>query len=412
MAIGIKYSFANSWISKSAYILQDRNKFCDEESINKITKCGLRQLFEGLDSRKSLRKSKQSINYSDFFNRNLEAICRQYDTYRQCLRESEVDECAFRDNSIIDILYSHICFEGKQALETSSTGMCLSNLKPSAVIKIAKMTPGCEYCLVDLSSSLSAMLSVFHDHDKDEQNEAVMIKQNLLLICRNWHLLEKCIIPAYGKVCGETAQSFYVSLLNKVKNNLASVYKAYGADIEMIARCNKTTGEAVMSVLRNGSNDEEILNYAQRQRDIFSVSEKEFELRCGQCSPEKTSFTLTACFWSTVYNVGSKWMAMIPQLTHNQKKMCRLLKLFQGCYHDAVSSCPRSSKIDFSDLFQIICDVAQESSMMCFNAISDLSIHQSECGTTLSEITEYYLYKAAVIYEVDQTVCSGSSNIP
>lgn len=53
-----------------------------------------------------------------------------------------------------------------------------------------------------------------------------------------------------------------------------------------------------------------------------------------------------------------------------------------------------------------------ESSMMCFNAISDLSIHQSECGTTLSEITEYYLYKAAVIYEVDQTVCSGSSNIP
>ena len=86
------------------------------------------------------------------------------------------------------------------------------------------------------------------------------------------HLLEKCIIPAYGKVCGETAQSFYVSLLNKVKNNLASVYKAYGADIEMIARCNKTTGEAVMSVLRNRSNDEEILYYAQRQRDIFSVS--------------------------------------------------------------------------------------------------------------------------------------------
>ena len=85
------------------------------------------------------------------------------------------------------------------------------------------------------------------------------------------HTLEKCLLPSYGKVCGKSAEMFYVGLLDKIKEILADTYKSYGSDLDTIAKCSQKAGEKATSLIRSGSSGNWLFRYIGRQLKMFTT---------------------------------------------------------------------------------------------------------------------------------------------
>ena len=81
--------------------------------------------------------------------------------------------------------------------------------------------------------------------------------------------MEKCIFPAYARMCGDSAEKFYVGLLDTMKQSLVGEFSPLGQDIAELAKCNKKTGAKIKATPLTKVNNDAFMQYIRQQEKQY-----------------------------------------------------------------------------------------------------------------------------------------------
>ncbi|KAK2162409.1 hypothetical protein LSH36_99g04054 [Paralvinella palmiformis] len=403
---GRSTDFAKAWNENSG--TKQNGTFCTKEEIGILRTCGISRLYDAIDGGMGRRKD-LSVKAVDF-TKALDHLCGYYNQFKNCLQEFGTRDCLEDEKTVVDILYSYTCGVGRQDLISSDTGQCLSTITMKSVMQVVKERASCRNVFSDLTSSILVMFSQYHDHGMNKSLEVDAIKENLVVLCRSWSMEETCIIPAYARKCGETARSFYVGLLNRMKTTLATRLRHYGVDISQMALCQTQTRKKLLADKTNVRPlGDGIRNYIIRQYRSFARSEEYMRVKFGPCNVGTSYVRLVMCFWKSFFDVGDGLVDIISNIANHRETVTRLLSNFGHCYDDFEEGCPVEDKISFGNLFQSICNITAntENTLNCIDAVGILHISGEKCGMSLTEIIEYYLFQSSKIYDHELFLCGN-----
>ncbi|KAK2158251.1 hypothetical protein LSH36_174g07035 [Paralvinella palmiformis] len=407
LSMFIKYGFARFWKWPDTL---NGGRICNSDEVDQIRRCGIQNLY-GLFEGKRVEKVD--------FNKALDRVCRFYAKYSNCIVSSHVESCLAIDRSLFDTVYTYLCNEGRQALMNESIGQCLSNVGQANVARFM-LQGGCQDSPNDITSTIGVMFSIYHGHGNTNiTQELPGIRDNLARLCLSWHTLEKCFLPAYRKLCGSSAEQFYLGLLKKLKLDLVKEFSGLSENITDLARCSPETAARIAKEVVAISGNNGLKDYMMEQADMFKQSGKnlaQVRQQYGICSPVTTTMMMNKCFWIAASGTA------LDELSFN--KFCRFIarwrrvedwvgmgafERFAHCYNTPVKDCPEESKIDLISFLNSYKNLTEhlDDLLLCPEEISSVVSSITECGITIPDLENQFILEGFRWYMDAQQICNG-----
>ncbi|KAK2158250.1 hypothetical protein LSH36_174g06056 [Paralvinella palmiformis] len=369
-------------------------RICNSDEVDQIRRCGIQKLY-GLVEGKRVEKVD--------FNKALDRVCSYYENYRTCINRFDLNECLAIDKFMFDTAYTYMCNEGKQALINENSGECLSDVGQANVAKV--MLQGeCQDSPNDITSTVGVMFSMYHGHGNTHiTQELPGIRDNLARLCLSWHTLEKCFLPAYRKLCGSSAEQFYLGLLKKLKLDLVKEFSGLNENITDLARCSPETGARIAKEVVATSGNNGLKDYMMEQADMFKQSGKnlaQVRQQYGICSPVTTTIMMNKCFWEAASATA------LDELSFST--FSDAFERFAHCYNTPVKDCPEESKIDLVYFLNSYKNLTEhlDDLRLCPEGISSIVGSITECGITIPDLENQFILESVRQYMDAQQTCT------